>query len=361
MNATDPSHSDRRFLLVDALRGIAAMSVVIFHLAEGHHVDQLMRSAPLWLVALVAHGNLGVAIFFVLSGFVIAHSLYGRNVTLSLAGRFMLRRSLRLDPPYWVTIVLTIAFGFLSAHFVIGKVPPALTVPQLIAHFFYLQDILRFPAISAVFWTLCLEVQFYLIYVLLLVAGGRDPRIMLVSAAIVSLAWPTGLVSADPWPGLFLPLWHCFLLGSVVYWAWREPNLMPFCTLFIAIVVIGAACHSNWFSLVCSATALILLLAAVTNRLFTLMRWRWLQFLGLISYSLYLTHNFITGASFRIGYMLTGETVGWEIAWSAITILACIVTAYAMWRWVESPSITLGHLVRLSDRSTAPLSTAART
>jgi peptidoglycan/LPS O-acetylase OafA/YrhL len=60
----------KRFL--DALRGIAAMSVVIFHLVEGHHVDLFLAKSPIWLVVMLEHGNLGVSIFFVLSGFVFA-------------------------------------------------------------------------------------------------------------------------------------------------------------------------------------------------------------------------------------------------------------------------------------------------
>src|SRR6516164_3822489 len=86
--------SKKRFLLVDALRGIAAMSVVVFHLVQGHHIDLFLGGSPTWLTVILEHCHLGVAIFFVLSGFVIAHSLYGKDVTLSLAGRFMLRRSL---------------------------------------------------------------------------------------------------------------------------------------------------------------------------------------------------------------------------------------------------------------------------
>jgi peptidoglycan/LPS O-acetylase OafA/YrhL len=49
------------------------------------------------------------------------------------------------------------------------------------------------------------------------------------------------------------------------------------------------------------------------------MRWRWLQFLRLLSYSLYLSHKFVTGASFRVGYLLTRETIATEIMWSVIT------------------------------------------
>jgi peptidoglycan/LPS O-acetylase OafA/YrhL len=353
--------SKKRFLLVDALRGIAAMSVVIFHLVEGHHVDLFLAKSPIWLVVMLEHGNLGVSIFFVLSGFVIAHSLYDKDVTLRLAGRFMVRRSLRLDPPYWTAIVLTIAFGLVSARFVAGKAPAVITAPQMVAHVFYLQDILGYASISTVFWTLCLEVQFYFIYVFLLLAGGQYRGIVLMSAAIISFAWPAGLVSDNVWPGLFLPLWHCFLLGSVVYWAWRKPSLLPFCVLFITVIALSAAYCGNWFSLVCAATASILLLSAITNQIFVIMRWRWLQFLGLLSYSLYLSHNFVTGASFRVGYLLTRETIATEIMWSVITIAVSIAAAYSMWRWVELPSIALSHLVRLSDEPDRVLVKEART
>jgi len=326
------------------------MSVVVFHLVQGHHIDLFLGGSPTWLTVILEHCHLGVAIFFVLSGFVIAHSLYGKDVTLSLAGRFMLRRSLRLDPPYWIAIVLTIGFGFMSAHFVAGKALPVVTAPQIVAHMFYLQGILGYPYISDVFWTLCLELQFYLVYVFLLLGGGKHPGVMLVTAGIISVAWPIGLLSGDVWQALFLPLWHCFLVGSVVYWAWRKPSLMPFCGLFIAVIAASAAYHGNWFSLVCAATALILLLSVITNQIFSMMRWRLLQVLGAVSYSLYLSHNFVTGASFRVGYLLTGETIATEIMWSVITIAVCVAVAYAIWRWVELSSIALSHLVKLDNR-----------
>ena len=38
------------------------------------------------------------------------------------------------------------------------------------------------------------------------------------------------------WPGLFLLLWHCFLLGALVYSAWRKPALLLFCGALIALV-----------------------------------------------------------------------------------------------------------------------------
>jgi peptidoglycan/LPS O-acetylase OafA/YrhL len=53
----------------------------------------------------------------------------------------------------------------------------------------------------------------------------------------------------------------------------------------------------------------------IAGRLQTGLNWRWLQFLGLISYSLYLIHNLVTGAAFRIGFILTGRSVFTEVLW----------------------------------------------
>src|SRR5689334_15625966 len=91
-----------RFLFVDALRGFAALGVVIFHFTEADHIPLLASALPAWVVLILNHGNLGVPVFFVLSGFVIAHSVHSERVTMPFAAKFMLRRSLRLDPPYWV-------------------------------------------------------------------------------------------------------------------------------------------------------------------------------------------------------------------------------------------------------------------
>src|SRR5687767_8776 len=104
-----------RFTFVDALRGVAALAVVLFHAVEGGHIPDLMAVMPAWLTAMISHGHLGVAVFFVLSGFVIAHATYGQTITLSYLGRFMLRRSIRLDPPYWFAIAVAVGFAVLSA------------------------------------------------------------------------------------------------------------------------------------------------------------------------------------------------------------------------------------------------------
>jgi peptidoglycan/LPS O-acetylase OafA/YrhL len=342
-----------RFALVDALRGIAALSVVLFHLKAGNHIPGLQALMPTWVEALVGHGDLGVAIFFVLSGFVIAHSLYKERATLPLAGRFMLRRSIRLDPPYWVAIALALGSAFLSAIVLSDKIRPEVSWQQIAAHVLYLQNILRYSEINDVFWTLCLELQFYLIYVLMLVVARNNLKltlILLFAAMGTSAIWPMGIAPTGLWPGSFLPLWHGFLLGAGAYWAWRHPGFLPAFALFALLILVSSSWRANMFPVICVSTACLLLASAVTGQISLALNWRWLQFLGLISYSLYLIHNPITGATFRVGYMLTGRGIWSEAFWFIATLAACVAAAAIMWWLIERPSLHLARIVKLNPR-----------
>ena len=97
--------ASQRYPLLDALRGIAALSVAFYHLGPKSlaGVDSPLAEGLTRLFALGAHG---VEIFFVISVFVIAASIGERRTTGRYIGKFALKRSLRLDPPYWVSIAL---------------------------------------------------------------------------------------------------------------------------------------------------------------------------------------------------------------------------------------------------------------
>jgi peptidoglycan/LPS O-acetylase OafA/YrhL len=135
------------FYFVDALRGIAVLWVILFHAPLDGRLDVLTSILPNWVVTVVFDwGGFGVPIFFVLSGFVIAHSLREAHINLAYFQRFSLRRLARLTPPYYVSIVVTLAFALLSSYikseaFAPGKEP--LSFQRLLAHLFYLQDIFR--------------------------------------------------------------------------------------------------------------------------------------------------------------------------------------------------------------------------
>ena len=348
--------TSRRFLFVDALRGIAALAVVLFHLKEGNHIPILISVMPEWLIDILKHADLGVAAFFVLSGFVISHSVFRDRVSIPLAGRFLVRRSLRLDPPYWTAIVLTLAFAVVSTTSVAHKSLPHVSFGQIVAHILYAQETLGYPEINTVFWTLCLEIQFYLIYIFILALGGNDPSLpfqgkrvltILTCAMAASLLWPTGIVTIDPWRGSFFPLWYGFLLGVAAYWSWRYSFIRPFFAGIALLVLVAGVIRGDGFSVTCAIVASLLLVMGCLNRLSSTLHQPWLQFLGLISYSLYLIHNPITGASFRVGYLLTGDTVWAEILWSAAAICACVLCAWWIYCLVEKPSMKLARMVDL--------------
>jgi peptidoglycan/LPS O-acetylase OafA/YrhL len=97
---------------LDGLRGLAAVGVVLFHFYIG--TKTLTQEAPSWVNHLAASGRFGVWLFFVISGFILTHTLLPRTGlrTAKGVGLYMLRRSVRLDPVYWVILTLFIAASF---------------------------------------------------------------------------------------------------------------------------------------------------------------------------------------------------------------------------------------------------------
>ncbi len=351
-----------RFVLVDALRGVAATWVVLCHAIIGGHLPDLAARLPRPVVALMEAGRVPVSIFFVLSGFVIAYSVSRHEVNARFVGRFALRRSIRLDPPYWAAIALTLAIGYASQFFVAGKVYPLPEPWSVAAHLLYLQEILGAPEINIAFWTLCLEVQFYLVFCLLLAlahrfrrdeADRRSTLAIFVPVMMVSAAWPLRIApfaSLEPW---FLPSWYGFLVGMAACWAMLR--IIP-AWLFVAYVLllcVGVARYPDINVITCILTASLLYLAARLGTLSTWLGFRWLLFLGSISYSLYLMHNPITGAFYRVAYRLTGRGAAAELAWFAPMIAVNVAVAYGFWWLFERTSMALCHRVRMA-RPTRP-------
>lgn len=338
-NRDNPSAGDREsFGLVQVLRGIAASWVVFFHASEGHHIDQLKAAIPAWTHPVFDLGNNGVAIFFALSGFVIAHSLRNDWITFRYLGLFALRRSIRLDPALWASIALFIGFAALSATV---KVEPfsAPSVPTILSNATYTQLFLGLPSINPVYWTLCYEVQFYLVLVLCVMAAQRFGTSAYLVPFMAAAAWGCGLLS-QPFNGLFVDRWHCFFLGTLAYWSLNSRKaLFGFVLLLLAL----AASGPNLFTIICMLTAFGLLVAGKTGYIRTGLSIRPLLFFGTISYSLYLIHNPISGASF---FLLERAAIPQWLS-LLISFAACIVAAAAFWFIIERPTMRLAHRVKL--------------
>lgn len=337
--------ANSKFKLIQALRGIAAMWVVLHHAYWGRHVVDLYAALPPELAqTLFLRGFFGVEIFFVLSGFIIAHSVRGAEITARYVRDFALRRSVRLDPPYWAAIAFVVTMATLSARVVHKPYTPP-TFLNVLAHLSYTQVILGFPEISGVFWTLAYEVQFYLILVLsLLIFQKLSRRLNRVVAALAVfsplyiIAWIWGVfIHGDNSVGFFYINWYGFFVGALGYWAASKRYvLVPFLALAAGLFLFGPDVAK-----VCAVTAVLLHITQRNGSIVWALSWRPLQFLGSISYSLYLIHTPIQGASMFLLYRWIPRTAVGEAAALTLSVLTCVFGAFLFWWAIERPSHSL--------------------
>src|SRR5262245_48068528 len=165
--ASSRPDGDARLVFIDALRGLAALAVAAYHIERyGPFKEPVRRILDGPIDYTIRHGWMGVEVFFVISGFVIAYSLRKAWMTPGYLGNYALRRSIRLDPPYWVTIAVALALHFFGPALL--NVPSPMDAPptgrQIASHALYLQDVMGYGNLSVGLWSLCIEVQFYLLY-----------------------------------------------------------------------------------------------------------------------------------------------------------------------------------------------------
>ncbi len=356
---TAVAKSKVHFQFIDALRGIASLWVVFFHANSDGRLTQLTNFLPNWLVTIFFDwGGLGVSIFFVLSGFVIAYSLREAKINFAYWKNFNLRRFSRLSPPYYLSILVALVFAFISSHAkgeAFAPMHQPLSFERLLAHLFYLQDIFRLAHINDVYWTLCLEVQFYVVFcTLLALAQWLDSTwnlrfsraVVFVPGGLLAALFPLGVFADNGRPFIFLPLWYGFLLGVFAYWSWRKDLQPRFFYIYSAVLLVGGVVQSSKFTIACVICAIAILEVAKANRMMWL-NWSWLQFLGKISYSLYLIHVPIMGAVFFLSSKLLPQNIGGEILYLLLGTLICIAASAIMWQLVEKPSIKLSQKVKL--------------
>ncbi|HVE41286.1 MAG TPA: acyltransferase [Planctomycetota bacterium] len=347
-----------RYVFIDALRGLTALSVVIFHARGGGHIDTWAATWPAFVDGIVYNMGIAVQIFFVLSGFVIAHSMIRHDVGFGYVGRFLLRRSIRLDPPYWASMAMTIALAVVSTRFVAGKVYEFPSLSNLGLHVLYLADLLHYPMIQPVYWTLCLEIQFYLVFAVLMMVATvlrrwtspeRAFYIVLLPCLVFADLWPLGRPPFSN-PELFPEQWYQFLSGVAVYWAVSRPGDLRAATLAFgnaALLGVIAAVRQDVAVAMGAAAALLILLAGIRGTLTTWLGSRPFLFLGTISYSLYLIHNPLSGAMYRVGYRISGRSLALEAFWFVAVLVGCVALS-ALFCWaVEKPSLAFSRRIRV--------------
>lgn len=328
MPAPEPSTPERvpseRLEELDALRGLAALSVMAFHYT--HILPRFVHLAeppPFEIV----YGYFGVELFFMISGFVILLTLERTKY----AADFVVSRAARLYPAFWAALLVTFTVGALfpleAQHYTGG---------QLLINATMLADYLKVEDIDSVYWSLSYEIGFYFSMFLLFVTGQLK-RIEWFAAAWLSLSaifilHPEYL----PHPLHYLltinNYTHLFVFGILAYRI-RRKGATP-----VRLAIIAAAAGLAFLRLSPLQSAMVIALMA-TFSLGVFGKLKFLKhpallWLGAVSYPLYLTHQML---GYRVVAWLTAAGAPF-LAAIAVTAVAALTLAGAIHYAVEKPS-----------------------
>ena len=364
----DSPAPDGRSRRLDGLRGVAILLVLWEHFGA-------------YPRGIVSPGYYGVDLFFVISGCLIT-SILARNADVPF-GRslrdFLIRRSLRIFPPYYL---------LLSVLFALNVSPARESWLPLVSYTwnYRVVDLAAEGRGNPLFylWSLSVEEQFYLVWPLLVLGLRRHPRAL---AGVVMGVAAVGFLHAY---GVIAPQWHAWtytsllsrmaslavgaiaaliprqsailtplgssravewvllaglaaLLVTAWKWAWL---LLPFCSACLVLKALHFGFRTAWI-----------------DRMLTSRR---LVFCGLVSYSIYLWHVPLGNAVVRWVVDPVWKGLPWEsfgplakLRWHSWLVKLPLITSASValaalsWRWFEAPLLKLKDRLAPRDRPTA--------
>ncbi|MFJ4325617.1 acyltransferase family protein [Streptomyces tricolor] len=334
-----------RLYALDGLRLLAALMVCLYHYAgRGGPVSGSWHQSPAQvfptLSQAAAYGCLGVQFFFVISGFVICMSSWGRTL-----GDFFRSRVARLYPAYWAALVLVTAAA-VALPVVVHPVRP----DEFLVNLTMLQQPMGADRVLGVCWTLWVEVRFYALFALCVVLRGVTYRRVVLFACVWTLAAVVcrtsgnalieQLVMPEYAPffigGLALYLIHRFggdlLLWGIVAVSW----LLGQSTATTGLWHPGAQgdFHRNPYVILAIVTVAFAAVAAVAVGWTRWASWRWLVTAGALTYPFYLVHEHLGWFVIRVLHRGLGLPP-WPTL--AATVLGMLALAWLLYRFVEKP------------------------
>lgn len=306
------------------LRGLAALAVVVFHYAG--HCQRYFEGFRFSF----EYGRYGVQLFFVISGFFI----YQTIEKCRSPGEFLLLRCSRLYPVYWVALVLVLGVNWAQNG------AGAVWLTGYLVNASMLQSFLGVPDVDVVFWTLAVEMVFYLLMAVLFAtrALARPVAVVLVWLCLANLWWwlqgtaePRSLLQAtvdkllvySPFfaSGMMFYRLHAghaghragslAAIGACMLTAWVTGGLEVGLVALVVIALVGLALCGGLGYLVSPVTL----------------------WLGAISYALYLVHRNLGYAAF---FELRALGVDSRVAF-LLVLAGALALASALTFWIEQP------------------------
>ncbi|MFB9514558.1 acyltransferase family protein [Streptomyces purpureus] len=336
-----------RLYALDGLRVVAALAVLLFHFAGiDKATDVNWGENPRYLFPELFHfakyGSYGVQLFFIISGFVICLSAWGRT-----PGQFIKARFLRLFPAYWFSVIV----GVLVWRLIPDSERKIPTISDSLTNLTMFQVPMNAVHVVGAYWTLWIELCFYLVFLFVLIKPISYNRVY-----IFGWAWLLVSVIAQQKGGTGLPVLTTFaqpmstalfVSGIALYLIYRfGPDLKLWLLLGGSWLIMQSdlmqhaqitnkqGFDRNPLLILALVTSFYLLILVIALHKADRLNWRWLSTAGALVYPLYLLHEELGWAIIRTLY---GHLGAWATLAATTGIL--LVLSWLVHRFVEQPSV----------------------
>ena len=319
--------SKRDVPVVHVIRGLTSFIIVLYHFCN--FSDQ--RGAFFPEESLIVRGTHdffdAVNVFFFISGFILPWALHCSDYKLVNYPRYFLKRILRIHPPYFLSVIIFVSI--IAGFQIYFNVPVDIEVKKLIAHFFYAIPFLDMDWFNVIYWTLAVEIQFYIIvgfiFPLLNSTNEVVKYIPIVGLLIAGYFFP----SHDFVTGYSIP----FSAGMLFFLYFKTESNLRYVPLLICFTLVGF----QYFYFSYSPVRTIFLVVTI---IMLMINWpvnSWLNWLGDTSYSLYLTHGFLGNwFIYNIKYRIDGFY--WQVLLLIDAIIISLIGARIFYYIIENPS-----------------------
>jgi peptidoglycan/LPS O-acetylase OafA/YrhL len=341
----------RRLSFIVALRACAALIILWHHFALYPPLRDWAAPLVGGMLDWIEHHARATQVFFVVGGFVMARSMSGGNWSLQRIGCFAMQRYLRLGIPYLATIAVVLpVYAFARGWVPDDVLGSPVSLPQLLAHLFFLQDLLGYEPLSAGLWFVCINLQLGFIFAAILwlrdrFGGGTIDIVGL-------LGWPLAILSLfyvnlnPAWESWWLYFFPYFFLGVIIHRALAGGRAQLEFWAFQLLLVAALLFEWRWRLGIAVAVGLLLFAAEKFEFAAHWPRNRIIAKLGQVSYSLFLIHFPVLVAVSALWARLGWTSPAAAVAGLLAAFLLSIAAAFAFYRWVEVPA---SHLTRRAE------------
>ena len=334
-----PAGRDRLYE-IDLLRITAALAVVLYHYTFSGYAGHLTSVGYPAVSIVTRYGYLGVDMFFVISGFVVLLSAWGRR-----PHEFVISRVVRLYPAYWVAVTITAIVAITLSHGLF-KVTPV----QYIANLTMFNSLPNIANVDVVYWTLWAEIRFYLLVFVLAWIGISRVRVLAVlwlwlaaTAVMEAQVLPAGpaakidLIVQSQWSHYFIAgMALCLIYRTGFRWQLGAILVIAYGNAVYQAIRFAHRVSDRYHQVlhpsvvVAVITVIFIVATLIALRVTRRIGRPWFAVAGALTYPLYLVHAY---NGFVLFNLLGGVLNRWVLLVAMVGGMGC--AAYAINRLVE--------------------------